>query len=95
MTRSGAAPLRHTAAADELRKPLDVGNGLLAASLGGDGCWLSVGMPHPVHGFAELSAVPPFEERWRGDPVAVRRYRSKLVEDRYAFLRLDLPEETV
>jgi hypothetical protein len=94
MTLTAPAPLRHSVTTEELRKPLDVGNGLLAASLGSDGCWLSVGMPHPVHGFVELSGVPPFEERWRGDPAAVRRYRAWLTEDRYAFLRLDLPEET-
>ncbi|MGC5019377.1 glycoside hydrolase family 125 protein [Micromonospora sp. DT47] len=94
MTVSAPAPPR-TVAAGELRKPLDVGNGLLAASLGSDGCWLSVGMPHPVHGFVELSGTPPFEERWRGDAAAVRSYRSWLTEDRYAFLRLDLPDEAV
>lgn len=94
MTVSAPA-LSYAVTADELRKPLDVGNGLLAASLGSDGCLLSVGMPHPVHGFVELSGAPPFEERWRGDPAAVRRYRSSLTEDRYAFLRLDLPDEAV
>ncbi|MFI6494377.1 glycoside hydrolase family 125 protein [Streptomyces sp. NPDC050564] len=78
-----------------LPKPLDLGNGLVAASFGADGSWLSIGAPHPLHGFVEMSGAPPFEESWRGDPAAVRRYRGWLTEDRYAFLRLDLPDEEV
>ncbi|WP_406164823.1 hypothetical protein [Streptomyces sp. NBC_00996] len=78
-----------------LPKPLDLGNGLVAASFGADGSWLSIGAPHPLHGFVEMSGAPPFEEPWRGDPAAVRRYRGWLTEDRYAFLRLDLPDEEV
>ncbi|AVH60698.1 MULTISPECIES: glycoside hydrolase family 125 protein [Streptomyces] len=78
-----------------LPKPLDLGNGLVAGSFGGDASWLSIGAPHPVHGFVELSAAPPFDEGHRGDPAAVRRYRGQLTEERFAFLRLDLPGEDV
>jgi hypothetical protein len=56
-------------------KPHDVGNGLVSASLGGAGEWLSLGTPHRRRGFVELTALPPFESGWRGDPGAVRRYR--------------------
>jgi hypothetical protein len=59
------------------------------ASFAADGSWLSVGCPHPVHGFVELSGLPAFDERWRDVPDAVRRYRSWMTEPRYAFLRLD------
>ncbi|UXY17634.1 glycoside hydrolase family 125 protein [Streptomyces cynarae] len=78
-----------------LPKPLDLGNGLVAGSFGGDGSWLSLGAPHPVHGFVELLAAPPFDEERRGDPAAVRRYREQLTQERFAFLRLDLPDEQV
>lgn len=81
--------------ATELRKPLDTGNGFVAASFSGDGSWLSVGAPHAPHGFVELCGVPPFDEAGRGDPAAVRRYRGWLTEDRFAFLRLELPGEDV
>src|SRR5690606_15181410 len=72
-------------------KPLDVGNGLVAASFAADGTWLSIGRPHPVHGFVELSGLPAFDETWRGDPVAVRRYRQWMTEDWSGFLRWELP----
>jgi hypothetical protein len=72
-----------------------LGNGLVAASFSGDGSWLSIGAPHPEHGFVELAGAPPFEEAWRADPTAVRRYRDRLTQDRSAFVRLDLPEEDV
>ncbi|WP_326600919.1 glycoside hydrolase family 125 protein [Streptomyces sp. NBC_01800] len=81
--------------ATALPKPLDLGNGLVAASFGADGSWLSIGAPHPVHGFVEMSGAPRFDESWRGDPAAARRYRGWLTEDRYAFLRLELPDEEV
>lgn len=88
-----------TAAAEALSaglpKPLDLGNGLVAGSFGGDGSWLSFGAPHPVHGFVEMLAAPPFDEEQRGDPAAVRRYRAQLTEERFAFLRLELPDEQV
>ncbi|MGH3760622.1 glycoside hydrolase family 125 protein [Actinophytocola sp.] len=79
--------------AAELRKPVDTGNGVLAASFGADGCWLSVGRAHDRHGFVELSGMPPFDERWRRDPDAVRRYRTWMTEERFGFLRLELPGE--
>src|SRR5690606_35076797 len=72
-------------------KPLDVGNGLVAASFAADGTWLSLGRPHPVHGFVEGSGLPAFDETWRGDPVAVRRYRQWMTEEWSGFLRWELP----
>lgn len=61
----------------------------MCASFGTDGRWLSLGAPHPVHGFVELNGLPRFDERWRGDTDAVRRYRSWMTDDRYALLVVD------
>jgi hypothetical protein len=69
---------------------LDVGNGLVSASLAGAGAWLSLGAPHSRHGFVELTALPLFEPAWRGDPAAVRRYRGYMTADRFRFLGLDV-----
>jgi hypothetical protein len=73
----------------QLKKPIDVGNGLVCASLDGSGAWLSLGTYHSRHGFVELTALPTFDERGRGDPAAVRSYRALMVESRFAFLDLD------
>jgi hypothetical protein len=72
-----------------LKKPVDVGNGLVCASLDGNGAWLSLGTYHSLHGFVELTALPAFDERRRGDAAAVRGYRALMVESRYCFLELD------
>ena len=71
-------------------KPIDVGNGIICASFGSDGSWLSVGGPHPVHGFMELSALPPFDEAWRGDPAATRAFRGMMLLEERAVLRLEI-----
>jgi hypothetical protein len=63
----------------------------VCASFDRDGAWLSLGTPHSRHGFVELSALPRFDERRRGDAAAVRRYRGLMIESRFAFLRLDSP----
>jgi hypothetical protein len=71
-------------------KPVDVGNGSLAASFGrATGALLSLLVPHPRHGTVELSAAPPFDERHRGDPAETRRHRARLTDDRFACLRLE------
>ena len=69
-------------------KPLDVGNGHVGASFAPDGSWLSVGCPHPTHGFVELNGAPAFDEALRGRPDAVRRYRHRLTLAGDAALRL-------
>lgn len=74
-------------------KPVDLGTGVVAASLTSDGSWLSVGCLHPRAGFVELNGLPPFAEAARGDPDATRRYRGLLVDPRFAFLRLVPPAE--
>ncbi|HEY7206749.1 MAG TPA: hypothetical protein VH416_00800 [Gaiellaceae bacterium] len=74
-----------------MKKPLDLGNGLVCASFDRDGAWLSLGTTHSRHGFVELTALPRFDEPRRGDPAAVRRYRGLMTESRHAFLRLDAP----
>jgi hypothetical protein len=69
-------------------KPLDVGNGQVCASFALDGSWLSLGCPHPTHGFVELNGAPAFDEALRGRPDAVRRYRRQLTLAGNAALRL-------
>jgi hypothetical protein len=71
-------------------KPLDLGTGVICASFGHDGSWLSVGCLHPRLGFVELNGLPPFDETWRGDPVATRRYRASLSDPRRAWLRVEV-----
>jgi hypothetical protein len=71
-----------------MKKPLDIGNGLVCASLDRAGAWLSLGTYHSRYGFVELTALPPFDERRRGDPAAVRRYRALMVDSQFAFLAL-------
>lgn len=71
------------------RKPIDLGNGHVAASFDSKtAAWISIGGPHPTEGFVELSAVPPFDEASRGDPVATRRYRASLAVGAHAFLTI-------
>lgn len=70
-------------------KPVDVGTGVVCASFGSDGSWLSLGRIHPRWGFVELNGLPPFDESHRGDPVATRRYRSLMTSSRNAWLRVE------
>jgi hypothetical protein len=70
-------------------KPLDLGTGVVCASFGDSGSWLSVGTVHPIHGFVELNGLPPFDERGRGDPAATRRHRGAMTEERFAFLSVE------
>jgi uncharacterized protein len=69
--------------------PADIGNGLVSASLASGGAWLSIGAPHPRHGYVELTGLPRFEPAWRGDPEAVRRYRASMADPRFAFLTVE------
>ena len=72
-------------------KPLDAGTGRVAASFDPrSAAWLSIGTPHPRHGFVELSAVPPFVEAGRGDPVATRAHRLALTRPDHAFLVVEI-----
>ncbi|HWC41465.1 MAG TPA: glycoside hydrolase family 125 protein [Actinomycetota bacterium] len=73
---------------DTWPKPLDVGNGQVCASFAVDGSWLSLGRPHPDHGFVELTGAPAFDEALRGRPDAVRRHRHQLTLAGNAALRL-------
>lgn len=71
-------------------KPVDVGNGRVAASVGRtNAALLSLLVPHPDHGAVELTAAPRFDERRRGDPAETRRHRTRLTEDRFACLWLE------
>jgi hypothetical protein len=72
-------------------KPIDVGTGTLCASFDRrSAAWLSLGMPHLGHGFVELSDLPPFDERHRGDPAATRRHRLAMTDPLHAFLAVEL-----
>jgi len=71
------------------RKPRDIGNGLVCASFGRGGEWLSLATVHPEAGFVELTGLPLFAPEWRGDPDAVRRYRSWMRREEHAFLHLE------
>ncbi|WP_029214472.1 glycoside hydrolase family 125 protein [Kallotenue papyrolyticum] len=75
-------------------KPLDLGNGALAASLLPDGRCVALGAYHPTHGWVTLSAMPPFPDVQRHAPEAVRAYRARLAApDAPAMgLRLAAPE---
>ena len=72
-------------------KPLDLGSGSFCASFDlRSAAWLSVGGPHPAHGFVELSALPAFDEARRGDPASTRLYRLAMTRPEHAFLRVEL-----
>jgi len=77
------------------RKPRDIGNGLVCASFGRGGEWLSLATVHPEAGFVELTGLPLFAPEWRGDPDAVRRYRSWMRREEHAFLRVEAGRATV
>ena len=72
-------------------KPLDAGTGRLCASFDvATAGWLSVGAPHQGHGFVELSALPPFDERLRGDRLATRQHRLDMTRGEHAFLIVEI-----
>jgi hypothetical protein len=71
------------------RKPRDVGNGLVCASFGSNGEWLSLATVDPDAGFVELTGLPRFDPEWRGIPDLVRRYRSWMRREEHAFLHVD------
>ncbi|MBA2529804.1 MAG: hypothetical protein H0V19_07580, partial [Euzebyales bacterium] len=71
MTRSVLNP-------DHPYKPLDVGNGVVAASVDAAGRLLSVGGYHVEAGYVTLEGASPFPHARRHDPAAVRRYRAAL-----------------
>lgn len=61
-------------------KPLDFGNGLLAGSVTPNGRITMLGAFHSRHGWAMLSAAPPFPASYRSDQTAVRAYRASLAQ---------------
>lgn len=70
-------------------KPHDLGNGLVCASFGSGGEWLSLATVHPESGFVELTGLPRFDPEWRGNDEAVLRYRSWMRRDEHAFLHVE------
>jgi uncharacterized protein len=62
------------------------GNGLVVGSVGPSGRLLCIATAHPRRGLVELTAAPAFDERDRFDPDAVRGYRNRLTEERFAVL---------
>jgi hypothetical protein len=75
----------------ELDKPLDVGNGLVSASVSRRGDLLSVGTAHTSFGFVEWSAVPEFDEALRLRPDAVRRHRDAMARDSFPVVQITGP----
>lgn len=57
-------------------KPLDCGNGRVAASIAPDGAVLALAGFHASHGHAGFIAQQPFADADRGDAQAVRAYRT-------------------
>ena len=70
------------------KKPYDLGNGLVCASFGTDGSWLSVGMAHPRAGLVELSGAPSFPVERDGQVDLVRAHRAHLTDPATAMLRV-------
>ena len=77
------------------RKPRDVGNGLVCASFGRGGEWLSLATVDPEAGFVELTGLPVFDPELRGNAEAVLRYRSWMRREEHAFLRVEAGRATV
>lgn len=74
---------------------MDVGNGLVCASFGPGGEWLSFATVHPEAGFVELNGLPLFAPEWRADPDATRRYRSWMRREEHAFLHVEAGRATI
>lgn len=77
------------------RKPRDVGNGLVCASFGRGGEWLSLATVDPEVGFVELTGLPVFDPELHGNAEAVLRYRSWMRREVHAFLRVEAGRATV
>jgi hypothetical protein len=77
------------------RKPRDIGNGLVCASFGSAGEWLSLATVDQDAGFAELTGLPLFDPQLRTDPDAVFRYRSWMRREEHAFLRVEAGRATL
>jgi uncharacterized protein len=69
--------------------PADIGNGIVVASFGADGSWLSIGRTDEDLGFVELNGLPPFDESERSHVPAVRRYRELMADPRLAVLTVE------
>lgn len=76
-------------------KPRDIGNGLVCASFGRDGEWLSLATVDPEAGFVELTGLPLFDPELRGNVDAVRRFRSWMRREEHAFLRIEAGRATI
>lgn len=80
-----------TTGATQRGKPVDAGTGQVCASFDAvSAAWLSVGTPHATHGFVELAAVAPFDERRRGDAAATREHRLAMTDPTEAVLAVEI-----
>lgn len=76
---------------DRAQKPIDAGTGQVAASFDATtAAWLSIGTPHPSHGFVELTALPPFDEGRRGEAAATRQHRLAMTDGSHVFLSVKI-----
>ena len=71
---------------DKQHKPFDVGNGLVCASFGIDGSWLSVGVPQAEVGLVEVTGAPAFPPDQDGQVDLVRAHRVLLTDPSSALL---------
>ena len=69
-----------------MNPPADVGNGIVVASFGVEGSWLSIGTTDEQLGFVELNGLPRFDESNRSQVAAVRRYRQQMEDPHLAVL---------
>ena len=65
---------------DRPYKPLDVGDGAVAASVAADGRLVAVCAYHPEHGHVTLGGAARFADEHRHDPDRVRAYRADLAD---------------
>ena len=84
---AGALPRVHQVTAAQ-KKPYDLGNGVVCASFGTDGSWLSMGRAHPRAGLVELSGAPAFPAERDGQVDLVRAHRAHLTDPATAMLRV-------
>lgn len=77
------------------RKPRDIGNGLVCASFGRSGEWLSLATVDPEAGFVELTGLPLFDPELHGNAEAALRYHSWMRREAHAFLRLEAGRATI
>jgi uncharacterized protein len=69
---------------NKMKKPFDIGNSIVSASVAEDGKILTVNRGHKEHGFIKLAPIQSFaNENWY-EPEKVREYRNSFLSDETA-----------